>query len=111
MILFQAKLFLKIDRINDKKKFTDLEVGEPLLAKVSPNGRKIMMCILVTNTLYTEQQVKEAEEFKKDSVTLSPQSLKRKPTPSMVVDQTKANSKSKVNNKKFNLKKKFSRTI
>ncbi len=66
-------LYLKIDRINDKKKFTDLEVGEPFLAKVSPNGRKIMMCVLVTNTLYTEQQVKEAEDSvtKKDSVTLS----------------------------------------
>jgi hypothetical protein len=32
-----------------------------------------MMCVLVTNTLYTEQQVKEAEDSvtKKDSVTLS----------------------------------------
>jgi hypothetical protein len=76
------------------------------LAKVSPNGRKIMMCFLVTNTLFTEQQVKEAEEFKKDSITLRPQSLKRGPTPSMVVDQTKANSKSKVKNTMDNIKEK-----
>jgi hypothetical protein len=65
-----------------------------------------MMCFLVTNTLFTEQQVKEAEEFKKDSITLRPQSLKRGPTPSMVVDQTKANSKSKVKNTMDNIKEK-----
>jgi len=46
-------LYLKIDKIAEKKQFDEIEVGEPINVKVIPNGRKIMKCVLVIKTLYS----------------------------------------------------------
>ena len=69
-------LYLKIDKIADKKQFDEIEVGEPINVKVSPNGRKIMKCVLVTKTLFTQEQVNKEQPNEVSRVQLRTNSKK-----------------------------------
>jgi len=77
-------LYLKIDKIVEKKKFDEIEVGEPFNVKVSPIGRKIMKCVLVTKTLFNQEQVNKEQPNEVSRVQLRTSSKKRNPTPSML---------------------------
>ena len=71
-------LYLKIDKIVEKKKFDEIEVGDHFNVKVSPIGRKIMKCVLITKTLFTQEQVNKKQQNEVSRVQLRTNSKKRK---------------------------------